>query len=63
MTLKTNEPYDIHHCREIYHIGELNFVIENVLLTKFITWMKMMVSHMWLEVCWCEGFILIFLPL
>jgi hypothetical protein len=25
--------------------------------------MKMMVSHMWIEVCWFEGFIFIFLPL
>jgi hypothetical protein len=59
----TNEPYDIHHCHEIYHMDELNFVIEKILLRKFTTWMKMMVSHMWIEVCWFEGFIFIFLPL
>jgi len=37
---------DIHHCREIYHMGELNFVIENILLTKFTTWM--MKSTTWI---------------
>jgi hypothetical protein len=46
----TNESYDIHHCCEIYHMRELNFAIENILLAKFTTWMKMMVSHMWIEV-------------
>jgi hypothetical protein len=42
----TNEPYDIHHCHEICHMGELNFMIENILLTKFTTWM--MKSTTWI---------------
>jgi hypothetical protein len=38
---------DIHHCHEIFHMGELNFMIENILLTKFTTWM--MKSTTWIN--------------